>query len=112
MVRIWFPILDVCGRDLRVTTHPGLKGHGDSDSDKGLIRVRIAERSVMEDTLVHEVTHQAWDACGLSYLIRTKYGLTEKQAEELEEDVIRFQTPALLSTFKRAGWLTIPAYKE
>lgn len=66
----------------------------------------------MEDTLVHEVTHQAWDACGLSYLIRTKYGLTEKQAEELEEDVIRFQTPALLSTFKRAGWLTIPAYKE
>ncbi len=111
MVVHWVTIT-VCGfRDLRVVAVDRMSGAGDYMERTGLIRVKFSERTYMEDTLFHEVTHAAWDACGLGMMLHRKWGhlLTMAQLDDLEEDILVLQTPALLGTLKQAGWLTMPS---
>lgn len=94
-----------------VSRIPGSDLTGDCTYTKGKIRVLFAEESHMEDTLLHEITHAVWDACGLRDTLRRRLGhvLTPSQIDDLEEDIMVAQTPGLLATLKLAGWLTLPA---
>lgn len=112
MVVHWVNIV-VCGyRNFTVNACDKIPGGnlGDCTHDTGIVRVRFAETTYMQDTLLHEVTHAVWDASGLKALLRSKWGkvLSDTQLVELEEDVIVGQTPGLLATLNQAGWLTLP----
>lgn len=108
----WVTVL-VCGhREVTINAHASLPSGlaGDYTFKTGVIRVRFAEKTYMEDSLFHEITHAVWDASGLRDMLRRKlrHVLTDAQIEDLEEDVMVHQTPGLLSTLKQAGWLTMP----
>jgi hypothetical protein len=103
----------VCGvRDYQVDACSSVPGgnSGDCTYRTGRIRVRFAERTNMEDTLFHEVTHAVWDASGLKDMLRRRLSpiMTAAQIADLEEDILVMQTPGLLGTLKTAGWLKLP----
>lgn len=112
MVVRWCNVV-VCGfRNYTVDACSSVPGGlvGDQRREPSAIRVKFAETSFMQDTLLHEITHAVWDACGLIRLLHSKYGhlLTAQQLEDLEEDIMCLQTPGLISTLTQAGWLKLP----
>lgn len=116
MVIRWCNVV-VCGfRNYTVDACSSVPGGlvGDQRREPSAIRVKFAESSFMQDTLLHEITHAVWDASGLGRILRSKYGafLSDQQLEDLEEDIICLQTPGLIATLTQAGWLTLPAPPE
>ena len=112
VVKSWVTV-KVCGvREYQVTACSNVPGgnSGDCTYRTGVIRVRFAERTHMEDTLFHEITHAVWDASGLKDMLRRRLSavLTPGQISDLEEDILVTQTPGLLATLKTAGWLRLP----
>lgn len=57
------------------------------------------------DTLIHEILHALFDASGLGFWLKEKYQFTEEGWFKFQEKVIRFQTPALLSTLASLGFI-------
>jgi len=96
---------------MRVLAVSRLGCSGDMDPGPGVIRVKFAEATYMEETLLHEITHAVWGNSGLGVMLIRKWGhlLTESQLADLEEDIITLQTPGLIATLKQAGWLTMPS---
>lgn len=114
----WCKVL-VCGaREFSVSAVRSVASSGGNVGDVryelGSIRVKFAERTHMEDTLFHELTHAVWESCGLKDTLRRRWAskLSESELSDLEEDILVAQTPGLLATLKQAGWLRLPPPPE
>ncbi len=108
--------LDVCGQRYRVLLSEA-EGCAELGDDEG---VTLGERTEIyiqrglsasrkEDTLIHELIHALLDASGAGHSLCEHLGLSEDRWREFEEKLARLMAPAMLATFRGAGWLEIPA---
>lgn len=90
-------------------TSAAFTSDGENLPSKGKIHVRwVRSAHYMWDSLIHELVHATFTNSGLGDVLKRKLNLTHEQWVEVEEDIARVFTPALLSTLRRAGWLTLP----
>lgn len=102
---------EVCGLTYKVFLATGLEvselvqneGWTDCENCRIYLRASLAKTpSRLFDTLVHELTHALFEACGISHLLAVQ---CPKDADDVEELIIRMMTPALITTFRSAGLL-------
>jgi Zn-dependent peptidase ImmA (M78 family) len=108
--------VDICGQRYRVMVDPaydGKKWEGGCTWSDNLIEILEQAEDRMHDSLIHEIVHAITDACGLKWSIATRFKkLTAKERRELDEMLCRSFAPAILQTFRNAGWLRLPRWKR
>lgn len=114
--------VSVCGLTYRLIVVPrgsrgpkgwtnGRQGHEAlTDIEQGTIHFSyklLRNPTRLRDALVHELFHALSEATGLRCWLKkiTRGRARAEKTWELEEDVIRILTPALITTFQSAGLL-------
>lgn len=113
--RHWVRKLDICGQryDVRVdTSFHNAKWEGSCTWSANLIEILEQAEDRMHDALLHEIIHAMNDASGLKWEIanRFKKKLTVEDRRDLDELLCRHLAPAILQTFRNAGWLRLPRW--
>lgn len=107
---LWGKPVDVCGQRYRIEVFDDLgENEGECDHVAGVIRIKRQAHDRMADTLLHElITHAAWDASGLKWMLVQAFQVPKKKMDAIEEMLARISSPAMLSTLRNAGWLRLP----
>lgn len=113
--RRWGEKVDICGQryDVKVdTAYHAKKWEGACTWADNLIELLEQAPDRMHDALIHEVFHAIMDACGLKWEIANRFGkkLSVQDRRDLDEMLCRHLAPAVLQTFRNAGWLKLPAW--
>jgi hypothetical protein len=101
--------IDCAGQLWTIIVDPDLELEGACEYSTNTIRLFEQAPERMLDALVHECLHAIFDNYGIGWQIRQRLKMTKGQWRAFEEDfVVRPLAPALLATFRRAGWLKLP----
>ncbi len=107
----WIKEIDICGQRYRIMIDPEWspkKNEAQCCEADNQIDVLEQAEDRMHDSLIHETLHAMTDASGLRWKIATTFKLTLAERRHLDEMICRALAPAILSSFRSAGWLRLP----
>ena len=92
---------------------PDLEGrHGVFLGDEARILITDEiDKTLRWRVLGHEIMHACNKYVGLELILHRQFGLTEQQAEDLEELICQIVSPIYLDALERNGWLKPPSVK-
>lgn len=112
--------LEICGQTYSIFSvkKGDVKGMGTAEGMTDVLKNEIyLKQKLLKnpcrflDTLVHEILHAIFDASGLGFWLKRKMKVRGNAWIRAQEELIRFQTPALVSTLKNAGFLPKGRFK-